>query len=103
MTHKMVKKLAKELAGAFFDNMDVFGDGRVERSMIFRAECKDQAAFIRRYWTDFVKPARKILAHMLQEPGRSDYDRNLIYDALLNERGALNDEQMAAPSIIRVH
>lgn len=103
MTHKLVKKIAKELAGAFHDNMDVFHDGRVERTLVFRAECKNQDEFIRRYWTDFVKPARKILAHMLSEPGRTDRERDQIYDALLNERGALNDEQLAAPSIIRVH
>jgi len=102
MTSKLVKKTAKELAGAFYDNMDVFQDARVERSTIFRAECPNQYAFIREYWPDFVVIARKVLAHMLTEPGRTDMERNQIYDALLEERGAMTDEKLAAPSIIRL-
>jgi len=47
--------------------------------------------------------ARSILGRMLSEPGRSDADKDLIYDALLNERGAMNDEQLAAPSILRLN
>lgn len=103
MTSKLVKKTAKELAGAFFDNMDVFHDSRVERSDAFRAQCPNQHAFIEMYWTDFVVIARKTLAHILTQPGTSDRERNQIYDALLEERGAMTDEQLAAPSIIRLH
>jgi hypothetical protein len=102
-THKLVKKTAKDLAGAFYDNMDVFHDGRVERTTQFRTQCPDQHAFIEMYWTDFVKLARKILAHMLTEPGRTDGEKDQIYDALLNERGQLSDEQRAAPSILRLN
>lgn len=102
-TSKLVKKTAKELAGAFYNNMDVFRDGRVERTERFRQQCPSEHAFIEMYWTDFVKLARKILAHMLTEPGRTDGERNQIYDALLEERGQMTDEQLAAPSIVRLH
>jgi hypothetical protein len=103
MTTKLVKETAKELAGAFFDNVDVFHDGRVERTMRFRAECPDAETFVRRYWKDFVVVARKVLAHMLTEPGRSQAEKDEIYDALLKERGAKTDLDLAAPSIMRLH
>lgn len=103
MVSKLVKKTAKELAGAFFDGEDMLRDGRVGRTETFRDNGLSQDQFVAEYWPDFVKMARKILAHMLNEPGRTDSERNKIYDALLEERGALTDEQLAAPSIIRLN
>lgn len=103
MTSKLVKKVAKELAGAFFDGEDALHDGRIGRTQTFRDSGMTQDQFVAAYWTDFVKMARKILAHMLQEPGRTDMERNEIYDALLEERGAWTDEKLAAPSVIRVN
>lgn len=102
-THKLVRKTAKELAGAFFDNMDVFHDGRVERTTAFRAQCPDQHAFIEMYWTDFVVIARKTLAHILTQPGTTQIQKDAIYDALLNERGQLSDEQKIAPNVMRLN
>jgi hypothetical protein len=103
MTTKLVRDTAKELAGAFFDNQDVFRDGRMNRSQLFRIKAGSQREFVRTYWKDFVPLARSILGRMLSEPGRSDTDKDRIYDALLNERGAMNDEQLAAPSILRLN
>lgn len=101
MTSTLVRRTAKDLAGAFFDNMDTFGDGRVERSTIFRAECPDQRTFVRTYWPDFVEIARKTLAHMLSEPGRTQGEKDAIFDALLKDRGFQTDADKAAPSIIQ--
>lgn len=101
MTHKLIRQTAKDLAGAFHDNMDVFRDGRIERTMIFREECPDQRAFVRTYWPDFVAVARKILAHMLTEPGRTQGEKDQIFDALLKDRGFQTDADRAAPSIIQ--
>lgn len=103
MTSKLVKNTAKELAGSFYDNQDVFRDGRMERSALFRIKAQSQASFVRTYWTDFVPLARQKLGQMLSEPGRSQGDRDAIYDALLEERGAMTDQQIAAPSIIQFH
>lgn len=103
MTTKLVRYTARELAGAFFDNNDVFRDGRLERSTLFRTKAGSQREFVRTYWKDFVPLARSILGKMLSEPGRAQADQDLIYDALLNERGAMNDEQLAAPSILRLN
>lgn len=100
MVSKLTKKTAKELAGAFFENEDTFADGRAIRSDRFRATEKSQEAFVARYWPDFVPLARKFLTHMLTEPGRNQAEKNQIHDALLQDRGFLTDEQLAAPSVI---
>ena len=70
MRSKLVRKLAYELAGAFFDNADVLAQDARERSARFRIACKDQVEFVKRHWTNFVPVARKILAFQLTEPGR---------------------------------
>ena len=103
MVAKLVKKTAKELAGAFFDGQDALNDGRIGRTDTFRGNGLSQSQFVAEYWPDFVKMARKILAHMLTEPGRSDRERDQIYDALLEENGGTTDEQAIAPSIMRVN
>lgn len=103
MTTKLVRDVAKELAGAFYDNNDVFRDGRMERSTLFRVKAGSQREFVHTYWKDFVPLARSILGKMLNEPGRSEADKELIYDSLLRERGAMTDEQMVAPSILRLN
>jgi len=103
MTSKLVKKTAKELAGAFFDGEDTFRDGRLGRTQTFRQSGLTEKQFVAQYWPDFVVVARKILAHMLTEPGRTDMERNEIYDALLQERGLMTDAFKAAPSILRVN
>lgn len=103
MTSKLVKKTAKELAGAFFGNEDTFRDGRVMRTDRFRAANISEKQFVDAYWTDFVVIARKTLAHILTLPGTTQIQKDAIFDALLEERGQLNDEQKAAPSIMRLN
>ena len=103
MVSKLVRSSAKEMAGAFYDNADVFRDGRVERSDLFRIKARTQGEFIATYWKDFVVIARQKLAELLTMPGIPQADKDKIYDALLQERGAWTDEQMAAPSIMRLN
>lgn len=100
MVAKLVKKTAKELAGSFYENEDTFGDGRYLRTQRFRDEVKSQTAFVNQYWPDFVPLARKILTHMLTESGRTQGEKDQIFDALLIDRGYRTDEQLAAPSLI---
>jgi hypothetical protein len=102
-TSKLVKHTAKEMAGAFFDGQDMFHDGRVERSTLFRIKARNQREFVNTYWRDFVPIARKTLAGMLSDPGRSQEDKDAIYDALLEERGAMTDAEQVAPSIVRLN
>lgn len=103
MTSKLVMKTAKELAGAFYDGEDAFRDGRVGRTTTFRESGITEKQFVAEYWPDFVKLARKILATMLEDPGRSQREKDQIFDALLQERGLMTDEQKAAPSILRLN
>lgn len=103
MVSKLVKHTAKEMAGAFFDAQDVFRDGRMERSQLFRIRAGSQNQFVATYWKDFVVLARQKLAELLTMSGISQGDKDKIYDALLEERGAWTDEQIAAPSILRMN
>jgi hypothetical protein len=103
MVAKLVKNTAKEMAGAFYEGNDMLRDGRVERSTLFRIKARTQAEFVSTYWKDFVVVARQKLAELLTMPGISQTDKDKIYDALLQERGAWTDEQIAAPSIVRMN
>lgn len=103
MTVTLLRQTAKELAAAFFENQDVFTDGRVERSLQFRAECKNQLAFANKYWQEFIPLAKKILGSMLTQPGVTQIQKDAIYDALLRSRGAQTDEDIIAPSILRAN
>lgn len=100
---RLVKDTAKGIAGAFFDGQDMFHDGRIGRSALFRIKARNQDEFVRTYWRDFVPVAREMLGKMLSDPGRSDADKDAIYDALLQERGAMTDAERVAPSIIQLN
>lgn len=100
---RLVKNTAKEMAGAFYDGQDMFHDGRMSRTEKFRIKAGTQAQFVETYWRDFVVLARKTLAQMLADPGRPQADKDAIYDALLQERGAYTDEELAAPSVMRLN
>lgn len=99
MRSKLVRKLAYEMAGAFYDNADVLEQGVKHRSERFRKACKDQEEFIAKYWTAFVPMARKVLAHQLNDPHKPQKDKDLIFDALLEDRGFASETRAAAPSI----
>lgn len=103
MTAKLVKKTAKQLAGAFFDGEDTLREGRVGRTVTFRESGITQDQFVNHFWPDFVVVARKILAHMLNEPGRRQSEKDQIFDALLEERGLASDEDKVAPNIMRLN
>lgn len=100
---KLVRDTAKGMAGAFFDGQDMFRDGRTERSVLFRIKARSQDEFVRTYWRDFVPLARQQLGKMLSMPGVTQGDKDQIYDALLKERGAATDADLAAPSIMRMN
>lgn len=101
MVTTLVRRTAKQLAGAFYENEDTFRDGRVMRTQRFRDLYPEQSDFVREQWPEFVKIARKTLAHIMTLPGTTQIQKDAIYDALLKERGFATDEDMIAPSIIR--
>lgn len=97
----LIKETAKGIAGAFFDNQDVFGDSRYQRTDNFRELEKSQKMFVNKHWPEFVKLARSTLGHLLKEPGRSEADKMQIYDALLHDRGVATDMDQFTQSITR--
>lgn len=101
--HPLIKETAREFAGAFYENVDVFNDNRYQRTEQFRTDAPTQKLYINKHWPEFVKLARKALATMLTEPGRSDGEKAQIYDALISDHGLMTDEQLVAPSIVRVN
>jgi hypothetical protein len=101
--HPLIKETARECAGAFFDNMDVFNDARVERTEQFRISETNQKLYINKHWPEFVKVARKALAARLGMPGLTPGEQEQIYDALVSDHGLRTDEQMVAPSIMRLN
>ena len=103
MVAMLIRKTAKELAGAFYDGQDALNDGRVGRTDKFRAFDFGHQPFVNEYWPDFVPMARKLLAHMLTEPGRAQSEKDQIYDALLRDQRVRTDEDMIAPSIMRMN
>lgn len=100
MTTALIRRTAKDLAGAFYEGNDVLHDGRATRTEKFRREVTNQKAFIWVYWPKFVPMARLILAHMLTEPGHSQSEKDAIFDALLKDQNFRTDEEELAPSII---
>ena len=101
MVATLVRRTAKELAGAFYDGQDMLKDNRTTRTEKFRQLYPEADDFVREQWTAFVPAARVILAEMLKDPGRSDREKNSIFDALLRDHGLKTDEYMVDQSIIR--
>lgn len=96
MVDKLIRKTAKELAGAFFDNQDIALPGAhpYQRSERFRQEAGNHDWFVKTQWAHFVPHARIILAHMLNEAGRPQREKDEIFDALLRDRGFKTDLDM---------
>lgn len=107
MVSTLVRRTAKELAGAFHSNADALGDGRYVRTDQFRAvygnDAEGERRFIREQWPKFVKQARYVLGIMLRDPGRRQSEKDYIYDQLLKDQGHRTDEEMIAPSIMRLN
>jgi len=79
MTVSLVRKTAKELAGAFYE------DNHSDR---FRKFWPSQKVFIARNWPSFVEIARVTLTELLRCDGTPEYQKTEIYEALCedNER-----------------
>ncbi len=102
MVSKLVKKTAKELAGQFHGHQDVLKDNRVTRTAKFLEIYPDVDGFVAEQWPKFVPAARAILAEMMTHPGRSQREKDEIYDALIEDHGLRNQDD-PAPSILRIH
>lgn len=92
MTEQTVRSVAKEIAGAFYEES--------QRSHAFRQAFPTLQAFMRGQWHQpdgsiklyrpgwmhFVDTARKRMAQMLGEKGTTEYLKYRIFDALIDDR-----------------
>lgn len=81
MVHKLVKKTAQEMAGAFYEwqaTQRRYGDD-------FYKTYPSVEAFMNRDWPNFVRAAKECLTDQLRDPSVSDKEKEDIYEALLND------------------
>jgi len=89
MTVQLIRRTAKELAGADYE------DG--PHSDRFRKFWPDVKQFIGRNWPTYVPMARTILTNMLTRPDVSEDQKHEIYEALLEDRQ--RSEQQASTKV----
>lgn len=77
MTVMLIRQLAKQMAGAFYE------ENRSER---FRKLWPDRRQFIARSWVGFVDQAEKTLISMLHDKTTPEYTKEEIYKAILEQR-----------------
>lgn len=76
--NRLLRETAKEMCGAFYE--------ACERSPRFRRDAPPIRQFIRVHWPKYVAQARLTLAVMLRSRGRSQAEKDEIYDALLGDQ-----------------
>lgn len=77
MTAQMVRMMAKEVAGAFYEGH--------QRTLRFRRQWPDQREFVSRSWPHFVDIARGALAAMLSQENVPEHRKQAIMDELLED------------------
>ncbi len=88
MFHKDIAKLAKEMAGAHYE--ELARDNRFYKSF------PTAASFVARHWVQYTHIARQTFTLMLGDPNRSEEQKAAIADVLLKD-GAINPKRMSAP------
>ncbi len=108
MTVVLIRRLAKEMCGVFYEGQTQFIRGELQqhpdtpgRSDKFRAMAGHHNKFIAMNWPKFVPAARKQLAEMLSMPGYNDHIKHEIYDALLRDQGRAADPDIASERATR--
>jgi len=78
---ELIRKTAEEVTGAFFE---------MNRTDRFRQYAGSQRRFVRQCWKDHIGTAIELLSALLSQPGRTEHEKNAIYDALVefNERSS---------------
>lgn len=83
--HVYVKKLAREMAGAAYEE--------AARDDAFYKAYPDQKEFIRKYWGVYVGEARNMLVTMLGMPSVSEHMKAEIFDIVVKDR-SLQDPRL---------
>lgn len=78
MCHKMVRKLAEEMAGVTHERW-------ASKHPEFYKGHPDQKVWIKENWPSFIEMAREQLAGILKQPGISNSLKDEISDALIKD------------------
>lgn len=87
-THKLIAQTAKEIAHAAYENMASDNN--------FYKLHPNARNYVRRFWGAFVGDAREILAGMLARDDVHQSQKDIIHDALMEERTLPRNRQEAA-------
>jgi hypothetical protein len=75
MTTQLIRLMAKEIAGAFYDGH--------QRSLRFRVENPDQDKFVAEHWPHYVQPAKTALVELMVRPDTPQHQKDAIEAELL--------------------
>lgn len=75
MTTQMIRMMAKEVAGAFYEGH--------QRSIRFRVENPDQDAFVAQHWPHYVQAAKGALTELMLRPDTPQHQKDAIEDELI--------------------
>ena len=87
MATQMVRMMAKEIAGTFYESF--------QRSMRFRAEWPSQRDFVAKSWPHFVDLARGALAAVLAQENVPEHRKRAIMDDLIEDHNRQVDNPRA--------
>lgn len=77
MTNQLIRLQAKDIAGAYYDHLRVFGSQR------FARENPDQNFYVAMHWPHFVQQAKEALVMVLMAENTPQYQKDVIEEALL--------------------
>lgn len=75
MTTQLIRMMAKEIAGAFYDGH--------QRSLRFRVENPDQDKFVAQHWPHYVQAAKGALTELMTRPDTPQHQKDAIEDELI--------------------
>lgn len=75
MTTQLIRMMAKEVAGAFYEGH--------QRSLRFRVENPDQDAFVAQHWPHYVDEAKKALVQLMTQENTPQHQKDAIAEELI--------------------
>jgi hypothetical protein len=75
MTTQLIRMMAKEIAGAFYEGH--------QRSLRFRVDNPDQDQFVADHWEHYVQPAKGALVELMLQPNTPQNQKDAIEEELI--------------------
>lgn len=89
MTNQLIRMVAREIAGAEYDNLRMFGSKR------FALECPNEKAYVSQYWGHYISLAKEQLGRMLTSENVSEHEKMAIMEELIDHAGRTQDNPNA--------